>query len=309
MPIDPNAPRTSDPALPVTDPAPQPPVALNSNLGVAGGVAPAAVASISANLGAKAAVSPAPVISPPPMAGPEARPVHPTNPTRRLAIRSYRDVVVSDLRAAFVGGAPNTLQSTFKSVSTSPRRITPAWIAHVSRGFPACFVAWSGVPRMDRLSAGQLVGPHHMCIHVLAEEWRANPAHDAVIDLAEIVSTHIERRVFGDSGPAVTTAIEYVWDEIVDNKGYALASVIFEQALPFGANLQAREAATDWGPDGALNGFEIGAYIGPGAQGVDDASPLTAVAQSPNTTDRSATIGVLDRLAADANPWPWALGP
>ncbi len=175
-----------------------------------------------------------------------------------MAILEFRNNVIDCIRSALAGeGRP------FRSVGPSPRAVTPEWIAEISRRAPACMVAFIGIQRMERMPDGRFLGPLQMAAHVVAEDHKNRPAHDAVVTLIEKLMNYIELNKFDVDGitphelhdtttPASIRAVEYQWDTRLDSKGYAVASIMWDQPIMFGRNVAAEMANTDWNDPGQL---------------------------------------------------------
>jgi hypothetical protein len=169
-----------------------------------------------------------------------------------MAILQFRNTVIECIRANLVGNS-----KPFRSVGPSPRAVTPEWIAEVSRRAPAVMVAFIGIQRMERMPNGKFIGPLQMAAHVVAEDHANNPAHDAVVNLVEVLLNYIELNNFDVEGitpaaarntttPASIRTVEYQWDARLDNKGYAVASIMWDQPIIFGRSIASELAVADW---------------------------------------------------------------
>jgi hypothetical protein len=157
-----------------------------------------------------------------------------------MNIRTFRNAIVTNLRQALV---PNT----FAQVTVAPRAVTVEWIASVARRSPVCMVSFIGIKKMERMANGQLLGPLQMAVHVVAEDFKEKPAHEKVLDLIDAVVNHVEGNTFGTTSPAQIDSVEYVWDQRVEEKGYAVASIIWDQPLILGRSFAAEDIAAQWG--------------------------------------------------------------
>lgn len=161
-----------------------------------------------------------------------------------MQIRALRKAIIDDIAGALK-------PDPFKAVIAGPRTATVDWINTQTRHAPLCIVAWIGIRRMGRMPDGRFTGPLQMAAHVIAQEVSVrNPADEVVMDLAERLMNHIELNTFGldNTEPAQVTSCEYVWDHVVDNKGFAVATVLWDQKVLFGTNNLEAALAAEYGP-------------------------------------------------------------